>query len=123
MTGADIKATKVVYEMSKEVNIRIAGDHNPERSAKVVESVGQGTQVAPKGSGLSIGLAVDKNVELEKCDKINGKVPVGPRVFVDDAIVPNKSCEDARDNGKKVSGAMEVLSLTANHVKSSMLVT
>ena len=78
MTGADIKATKVVYEMSKEVNIRIAGDHNPERSAKVVDSVGQGTQVAPKGSGLSIGLAVDKSVELEKCDKINGKVPVGP---------------------------------------------
>ena len=54
--GADRKTMEVVYDMSENNTIRIAGDPDLKRCTKVVRSVGQRTQIAPKESGLTIVL-------------------------------------------------------------------
>ena len=121
MTGADVKAVKVLHDFTKEIKIKIAGDPDEERSGMVRDTVQQGSNFAPKGSALSIGKATQDSIPVENCDKVGEQiVPVS--TYVDDAIIPNKDVKAARENGEKISRAIEVLSLTANDKKSVCMV-
>ena len=121
MTGADVKAVKVLHDFTKEIQIKIASDPNEEISGVVKGTVQQGSNFAPKGSTLSIGKATQDSVPMENCDKVGDQI-VPTSTYVDDAIIPNKDVVAARENGEKISKAIEVLSLSANDKKSVCLV-
>ena len=69
--GADRKTMEVVYDMSENNTIRIAGDPDLKRCTKVVRSVGQRTQIAPKESGLTIVLPLMASASAKDA-RING---------------------------------------------------
>ena len=121
-TGADIKALRFSYKHHNKTNIRISGDPDKTHVATVEDMSGQGTNLSPKGTGLSVGRSTHEAIDPEDCDTI-GEVTVDPSEFVDDVLVTNKDTDTARRNSEKVACAMLVLSLETNEAKSSVLVT
>ena len=122
-SGTDRKVVKVLMDYSKETKIRIAGDPNEDRVGTVVDSNGQETNMACKGTSLSsLGRMTDAAVPYEGCDKIEGQ-PLTPHVFMDDLGVANKDAANARTNAERVARGAELLSLSANPEKSAILVT
>ena len=117
----DLKALKIAHKMSDTNIISISRDPDDNRNAKISKSVGQGTSVAAKGTSLTVGKATHDAIPLENCAKINN-LHINPLAFVDDLLISNAGTNEARENGRRMSRAMEVLSLTCNNVKSVMVV-
>ena len=111
MTGADVKAVKVLHDFTKEIQIKIASDPNEEISGVVKGTVQQGSNFAPKGSTLSIGKATQDSVPMENCDKVGDQI-VPTSTYVDDAIIPNKDVVAARENGEKITKAYPYQQMT-----------
>ena len=121
-TGCDLKALKMIKEYSDEIKIRINGDPNDERVGVVKNSCGQGTQFAPKGTGLLIGLATLEAIPMEGCAKVGEKV-VLPADFVDDVLIHNYDDQTARSNAESLSESFDLLSMEVNANKSAVIVT
>ena len=121
-TGADVKATKMAHMLADKSVIQIARDPNKNRQALVEGSAGQGTNLACRGTSLTIGDAVDNAAPIENCDMIIEK-PISPREFVDDVLLTNKDPKSARETARMVSVAIDILSLEANTTKSAVMVT
>ena len=117
----DLKALKIAHQMSNINVISIANDPDKRRTATVTKSIGQGTSVAAKGTSLTVGKAADDAIPLENCAKIKN-LPISPLAFVDDVLLSNAATRQARENGERISRAMEILSLTCNNVKSVVVV-
>ena len=117
----DLKALKIAHQMSNINVISIANDPDKRRTATVTKSIGQGTSIAAKGTSLTVGKAADDAIPLENCAKIKN-LPISPLAFVDDVLLSNAGTKQARENGERISRAMEILSLTCNNVKSVVVV-
>ena len=120
-TGADIKAVKMIKELSKETIISIAGDPKNNRTAVVEDALAQGSKFAAPGAGLTIGLITEEAIPIENCLKV-GTTTIPPRDYVDDALILNKGVDETRINGERFSRAVQTVSLQCNPVKSAVVV-
>ena len=121
-TGCDMKALKMIKEYSDEFKIRINGDPDDERYGEVKNSCGQGTQFAPKATGLLIGLATFESIPTEGCAKVGEQI-VLPSDFVDDVLIHNEDDQTARSNAESLSDSFDLLSMEVNAEKSAIIVT
>ena len=120
--GADKKALFMLQNYNKKSVIKIKGDPDEGRTRVVENTLGQGTNYAPKIISLTMGLGIDNVIPVENMDKA-GEVEIPPRSYIDDIGILNASVDAARKNGVLIGRALEVLSLRANPKKSTIVVT
>ena len=121
-SGADPKTLSVLMKLNEKIIIRLNDDPKEDRTAVIDETLGQGQGLACKGIGLTMGLSVDEAIPDDNNDKV-GDTVVPPQTFMDDAALANKDAEAARDNGIRITNALELISLRANSKKSVIVVS
>ena len=115
--NANLKAIHMLRKLHEKSIIRIGGDPYQERSAVVDDTPGQGTNYAPTGISLTLGICNESTIPPGNNERV-GDVTVGPQAFVDDSAIINAGVCEARENGELMSKAFKTISLCANADKS-----
>ena len=127
--GADAKATRVLNKMASRTEIKLTGDkrnNGKGESRTVTNTLGQGTNYAPGGIGLSSSKTIDH--EFTETDKNQLMAAVGsaradPLQYVDDisAFPKNEPC--LRKVTVKVGVALENILLESHPQKTEVIVS
>ena len=122
LTGADLKAVKMLKKFHEDFVIMMAGDTRENPSSRVISrTAGQGTNAAPGWAGNSQAQTVLKNVDFNQCAKV-GEVQTTPKAFVDDIMVTPGGPEQAREMGPQISRAFDELSIKIHEDKTVLVV-
>ena len=122
-SGANLKATKLIKTFSEKIKIKISGDTDSDRCAVVTNTAGQGSNYAPIGASLSMGVSTSNNFKDSDSDCYKlGNVIIKPSLFVDDKSVVSRNTDAARNNGLRISSSLDDLGLKANCSKTVTVV-
>ena len=121
LTGADLKAVKMLRNFHQDFEIMLAGDMSENPKSRVIpRTAGQGTNAAPGWAGNSQAQTIKKNVNFRLCVKV-GDVQTGPKAFVDDIMVAPGSAEEAREMGPQLTRAFDELSIKIHEDKTVII--
>ena len=121
LTGADLKAVKMLRNFHQDFEIMMAGDMSKNPKSRVIpRTAGQGTNAAPGWAGNSQAQTIKKNVNFRLCAKV-GEVQTGPKAFVDDVFVAPGSAEEARQMGPQLTRAFDELSIKIHEKKTVII--
>ncbi len=122
VTGADLKAVKMLKMFHEDFEIVMAGDVSEKpNSRKIPNTAGQGTNAAPGWAGNSQAQTVEKNVDIKLCAKI-GDTQTGPHAFVDDIMVAPAGAVQARKMGPQLTKAFDELSIKIHEDKTVLVI-
>ena len=122
VSGADLKAIKMLKQFHQDFQIIMAGDNRENPSSRVIpNTAGQGTNAAPGWAGNSQAQTVKKNVDFSLCAKV-GEVQTAPKAFVDDIFVAPGGAEEARAMGPQLTKAFDELSIKIHEDKTVLVI-
>ena len=121
LTGADLKAIKMLQNFHQDFEIVMAGDNSETPKSRVIRrTAGQGTNAAPGLAGNSQAQTIMKNVDFRLCAKV-GDVQTEPKAFVDDVMVTPEGEEEARLMGPQLTRAFDELSIKVHEEKTVII--
>ena len=127
--GADLKATRVIRKFSNKTEIRLRGDprNGGQGESRVIYgTLGQGSNFAPPGIGLTTSKSLWAQFQDEEADKILAKVGdvrSDPQSYVDDMATMPNNAKSLRAVGHKVGRALELISLQSHPDKTEVVVS
>ena len=122
ISGADLKAVKLLRDFHQNFVIMMAGDNRENPSSRVIpNTAGQGTNAAPGWAGNSQAQTIQKNVDVTLCAKV-GDTQTGPKAFVDDVMVAPGGAKQARAMGPQITKAFDELSIKIHEDKTVVVV-
>ena len=122
VTGADLKAVKMLKKFHEDFEIVMAGDSGPNPNSRTIsDTAGQGTNAAPGWAGNSQAQTLIKNVDFELCAKI-GETQTGPKAFVDDVMITPGGVKQARALGPQITKAFDELSIKIHEHKNVLVI-
>ena len=122
------KPLRAISSYTNKLTIKLQGDCDPERSANIRNSTGQGSAFAPKGTSMVMACTLDNNFQRKSEEvkkKLIGEVKglrMDPGFFVDDLEKTTGNCESLRLNGDLVTESLDELQLESHPDKSGVLV-
>ena len=127
--GADAKATRVLNKLSSRTEIRLTGDrrNNGKGESRIVtQTLGQGTNYAPGGIGLSSSKSVDQEFTEDEKNQLMAAVGTArsdPLSYVDDisAFPKNEPC--LRKVSVKVGEALRGIGLESHPKKTEVIIS
>ena len=121
LEGADKKALKVMYKLSKENIVKVAGS---EQTFVQKDGVGQGSVGGARITTSAITEGTERHVNKlpQHLTLVHRDEPINQQGFVDDVILDNDNTEGARVSTKLYSGTLYELAMSAHPVKSVQIV-
>ena len=122
------KPLRAISEYTNNLKIKLMGDIDPNREAKIKNSTGQGSGFAPVGTSMVTSVTLDEKIQ-EKPEKIQRLirseikgVPLEEEFFVDDLSKVAKDEVELAENGIVIDETLNELRLEAHPEKSGILV-
>ena len=119
--GVHGKPLRVMGMLHDKTVIGLAGDPTG-RTEVIDDSTGQGTNWAPLACSLSMGKALNEADDRYDSKLQMGLMRIGPLQYVDDAVKPSETADQARDAGKIFTEALNELGLEAHPEKSALVI-
>ena len=127
--GADAKAIRVLNKMASETVIKLKGDHRNEGEGvgrMVKNTLGQGTNLAPGGIGLTSSKTVDQTFDGDTKRKMLasvGDAGSDPQSYVDDISTFPKNEPSLRGVTVLIGDALERISLQSHPTKTEVIIS
>ena len=122
VSGADLKAVKMLKNFHEDFEIMMAGDNRETPSSRVIpHTAGQGTNAAPGWAGNSQAQTINKNIDVKLCARV-GETQTAPKAFVDDIMLTPAGVEQARKLGPQITKAFDELSIKIHEDKTVLVV-
>lgn len=117
----DSKSYRLWYKLNESTEIRVKTSVGLSDTAKIEDSIGQGSGGAALVSSLNIGAAMHDTFPHEASTKI-GHVGLNNLIFQDDISKLNDSLEQARKDCQKIDRTLESKLLSLNYDKSKYMI-
>ena len=124
-SGADSKATRILNKLSDNTEIRLTGDMR-NTGRKVTGTLGQGTNYAPGGIGLTSSKSVNHEFTDENKDRLLARVGSArsdPLSYVDDILTIPRNEPCLRKVSVMVGKALKNISLLSHPQKTEVIVS
>ena len=125
--GCNIKATRVLRKFSDKTIIKLKGDPRNNGAgvgSEVWGTLGQGSNFAPPGIGLTSCKSVAEEFEGEEhlMAKV-GEVTADQQSYVDDIAAMPRNEKSTREVSEKIGTALETISLRSHPDKTEVVVS
>ena len=123
--GADPKATRILNKLSDNTEIRLTGDQRGE-GRRVSGTLGQGTNYAPPGIGLTTSKGVLTKFPEATKDKLLARIGSArsdPLSYVDDIFTAPKNEPCLRRASKLLGEALKEISLLSHPQKTEVIIS
>ena len=117
----DSKSYRLWYKLNESTDIRVQTSVGLTETARIEDSIGQGSGGAALVSSLNIGSAMHDTFPNEPSTKI-GHVGLNNLIFQDDISKLNDNLEQARKDCQKIDRTLESKLLSLNYDKSKYLI-
>ena len=127
--GGDAKAVRVLRKLADKTEIRLRGDQRNNGAGEgrlVYGTVGQGTNWAPGGIGLTSSKCIDKEFDEESKDKLLAAVGTArsdPQSYVDDIATFPKNEPSLRQVTRRTGAALSTISLNSHPTKTEVIIS
>ena len=119
--GIDAKSYRLWYKLNEDTDIAVKTSVGLSRTARIKDSIGQGSVGAALVSSLNIGAALNVTFKNEHTTKI-GHVGLNSLIFQDDIGKLNDNLQQARDGCHKIHRTLQSKQLSLNNDKSKYMI-
>ena len=120
--GIKGRQLRLIKQFNEKTNIVIQGDVDSGRSASIENSVGQGTNGAVDGAALMMARVLEQHFGGDETKIKLGEIEVDPTGYVDDVANLRDTVDGAKEAGRRMTKAVDELSLKAHPTKTVNIV-